>query len=125
MITNSQGFRMDRDIEFPKKKQRILLIGSSLTWGPYVENHDTYPDLLNKAYPKKECINGGKIGRTIVNDPSAFENHYRYCEPDITFLQVSSFDIETSLSFIQNMYLEKPIEPTVTEVKFIKAVINE
>ena len=93
VVLNSQGLRMDHDIEFPKKAQHILCIGDSFTFGPYLENHDTYPGILNKMFPEKEVINAGVAGYSIEQEAELFEERAKYCEPDILILQVLDNDI--------------------------------
>lgn len=104
VITNSQGLRADRDIRFPKEKQRILILGDSYTFGAYLGNQDTYPDLLSRQYPEAEIINAGIAGYTITDEASLFAERAKYTEPDITILQVSENDILGLLSFNKNRF---------------------
>jgi len=104
VATNSQGLRLKHDLEFPKQKQRILILGDSYTFGPYLPNHDTYPDLLDKRYPEAEIINAGIAGYTITDEASLFTERAKFLEPDITILQISENDISGLLSFKKNRF---------------------
>ena len=124
VITNSQGLRMDYDLEFPKKKQRILILGDSFTFGPYLPNHDTYPELLNKKYrdQDKEFVNAGVAGYTIDNETALFLERAMYAEPDITILQVLDNDLYDFFYFRRNaqnrywkIYLPSPLERALIE----------
>lgn len=93
VTTNSQGLRMASDLVFPSEKQRILFLGDSFTFGPYLNDHDTYPALLAKADDTKDFINAGISGYTVTDEASLFSERAKYTEPDITILQVLDNDI--------------------------------
>ncbi len=65
VITNKAGFRNINELAVPKEKQRVLILGDSFTFGPYLPNHDTYPALLGKYNTDLEVINGGVSGYTV------------------------------------------------------------
>ncbi len=65
VTTNAQGLRMDRELTFPKQKQRILLLGDSFTFGK-VDDVDTYPAFLQARLPGREVINAGVSGYSIL-----------------------------------------------------------
>ena len=91
--TNSQGLRLHYNLTFPKQKQRILILGDSFTYGPYLGDHETYPALLDTRFPEKEVINAGVLGYTITDEANLFIDRAQYVEPDITILQVLDNDI--------------------------------
>jgi len=95
VITNSQGLRMKTDVAFPKsdEKTRVLFIGDSFTFGPYLDNHDCYPQLIEQKEARIEAINAGIAGYTICDEYSYFEDRGRYIEPDIVVLQVLDNDL--------------------------------
>jgi lysophospholipase L1-like esterase len=104
VITNSQGLRMEYDLMFPKQKQRILVLGDSYTFGPFLANHHCYPNILDSTYPDREIINAGIAGYTITDEVSLFQERAKYAEPDITILQVLENDIEGLFYFVKNQY---------------------
>jgi len=101
---NSQGLRMDGDITFPKTKQRILCLGDSFTFGPYLENHDCYPQQLEAVLDDTEVINGGVSGYTITDEAGMFSERAKYLEPDITVIQVLDNDLYDMFFFQKNTY---------------------
>lgn len=124
VVTNKQGLRMDYDLTFPKEKQRILALGDSCTFGPYLANHNTYPALLDKKYPDKEVINAGVAGYTITDEVSLFIDRAKYVEPDITILQVLDNDIYDLFYFKRNKtgreksLKNKIYQPSKVEIEF-------
>jgi len=121
VITNRQGFRMGYDLEFPKKKQRVLVMGDSFTFSPFLSNHDCYPNLMDKSNPDQEVINAGIMGYTITDVLSLFQERARFCEPDIVIVQVLDNDIFGFISFKKNQLDRKGVhvEPTPEETAFI------
>ena len=119
-ITNKQGFRNMNDLS-EKLKQRILILGDSITYGPYLPNHDTYPSLMEQFNAKIEVINAGKSGYTITDEVSLFIEKARYISPDITILQVLDNDIYGLFYFKKNQFDRKKrvYDPTPLEKKFL------
>lgn len=125
--TNKQGFRNDFNLEFPKKKQRILFLGDSFTFGPYLPNHDSYAEILNQKFNgKKEFINGGISGYTITDELSLFSDKAKYSEPDITVLQVLDNDLYGLFYFKKNQFdrNRESYEPSKLENDFLEKIKN-
>jgi lysophospholipase L1-like esterase len=124
VITNTQGLRMNYDLTFPKQKQRILILGDSYTFGPYLPNFHCYPNLLDKKYLDKEIINAGIAGYTITDEVSLFIEGSRYVEPDITILQVLENDIEGLFYFLKNQYDRegRTFTPSQEEIELMQQV---
>ena len=120
VVVNSQGLRMDRDLQFPKKKPHILCLGDSVTFGPYLPNHDTYPGLLQQKYPDKEVINAGICSYTIVDEVSLLKQRAKYCEPDIIILQVLDNDLSDFFYFKRQMFARdgQDYKPTPQEKEY-------
>lgn len=128
--TNSQGLRMEYDLTFPKTKQRILLLGDSFTFGPYLHNQDTYPAILDRTYPDKEVINAGVCGYTIRDELWLFTEKAKYVEPDIVILQVCPNDLPELSYFIRRILPnrnlgDKIIEPSAREIELLKTLSSE
>jgi len=124
VIANKQGLRMNYNLAFPKEKQRILILGDSCTFGPYLANYNTYPALLDKRYPDKEVINAGIAGYTITDETSLFIERAKYAEPDITILQVIDNDIYGLFYFRRNQFNRegKVYQPSKVEIEFLNKV---
>jgi hypothetical protein len=117
VVVNSQGLRMDHDLAFPKQKPRILCLGDSFTFGPYLANHDTYPGLLQHKYPDKEVINAGVCGYTIADEVSLLKERAKYCEPDIIILQALDNDLLDFFYFRRQIFArdQREFKPTPQE----------
>jgi len=124
VISNNQGLRMGYDLFFPRSRQRVLILGDSATFGPFLENHDTYPGLLAKALPDCDIINAGIAGYTITDEASLFVERAKYVEPDITVLQVLDNDIYDLFFFKRNEFDRKRLvyEPSEKEVRFLDTI---
>lgn len=101
--SNVRGLRMVDDIEIPKKRQRILCIGDSNTFGYGVHNQDTFPALLERLAPQLEVLNAGVSGYTISDETALFEERARHAAPDITILQVTHNDIIELTAYRKNL----------------------
>ncbi len=124
VITNEQGLRLNYNLTFPKEKQRVLILGDSYTFGPYLSNFNTYPGLLDKKYSEKEIINAGVAGYTITDEASLFNERAKYIEPDIVILQVLDNDIFDLFYFKRNQTGRKDIfyQPSKVEKDFLNKI---
>ena len=122
--TNSQGLRMDYDLSFPKTRQRVLVLGDAYTYGPYLENFETFPAILDRRLEHAEVINAGYGGYTISHEVSLYFERAKYAEPDIVILQVLDNDLEGLVYIHENQYDRHGVvrEPTLAEESFIKKV---
>ncbi|MBU1863210.1 MAG: SGNH/GDSL hydrolase family protein [Candidatus Omnitrophica bacterium] len=95
VITNRQGLRRKEEVSFPRSSEltRVLCIGDSVTFCPYLSNHDCYPQLLEKSIDGVEVINAGNAGYTICDEFSYLMERGKYVEPDIIILQVLDNDL--------------------------------
>jgi lysophospholipase L1-like esterase len=127
VVTNSQGLRMNYDLEFPKKKPRVLCLGDSFTFGPYLPNHDTYPGLLQQMFPDKEIINAGVCGYNIADEVSLLKERAKYCEPDIIIFQVLDNDLEDFLYFKRRVFARerKDYQPTSQEQEYFRRLRSQ
>ena len=92
--TNSLGLRNNSDISLIQKKTRILAIGDSFTFGPYVSNEETWPAYLEEEFEKKaEVLNAGVAGYTIEEEFDYLKEKGVKLEPDLLILQFSPNDI--------------------------------
>ena len=124
LITNKQGLRNQSDAVFHKTKQRVLILGDSYTFGPYLPNADTYPAQLERLNPDREILNAGVAGYTITDEASLFHERAKYTEPDITVLQVLDNDVFGLFFKLRNQYDRKGqvYQPSELEEQFLRAV---
>ena len=124
VVTNRQGFRNLDDLEIPKRRPRILMLGDSFTFGPYLPNHDTIPHLLQQEFPEFEVVNAGVIGYSIVQQAELFADRARHVAPDVTVLQVVDNDLYGMFYFKQNIFGRggKRTEPTPLEIRFFQRI---
>ncbi|BFG70956.1 hypothetical protein KACHI17_18370 [Sediminibacterium sp. KACHI17] len=118
LITNKQGFRMNTDLVFPKAKQRILLIGDSQLYSPFLDNSQIFTALLQQRFPDAEIINAGVIGYTIDDQVSLIAERAKYAEPDLIILVTNPNDIG-DFYFTQRNRMnraKKAYDPTTTEL---------
>ncbi|PIE34544.1 hypothetical protein CSA56_07435 [candidate division KSB3 bacterium] len=118
VITNAQGFRMQNDLEFPKTKQRILVLGDSYTFGPFLPNAHLYTTMLDRMMPDAEVINAGIMGYSIPEELELFRQRAKYVEPDIVILQVYTNDIR-DLSFLKRIAPASQVELSDVEAQLI------
>lgn len=121
LITNAQGLRMTHDLEFPKTRQRVLVLGDSVTYGTFVENEETYTGLLNHLQSVREYVNAGVSGYSIPDELEMFEERTHHAEPDVIVLQVSVNDISGLFYMLRNACSRSGEQsaPTATELDFI------
>lgn len=128
VTTNSQGFRMDTDLVFPAKRQRILILGDSYTFGPHLHNQDTFPGLLSSEDHSREYINAGISGYSITEQKLLWEKNAKYSEPDIVILQVLDNDILSGMTTYKKNLLGKDnhvYQYTESEKQYIKNEMNQ
>ncbi|HLD25602.1 MAG TPA: SGNH/GDSL hydrolase family protein [Candidatus Andersenbacteria bacterium] len=127
LITNSQGLRNTADVSFPKSKQRILILGDSYTFGPYLPNADTYPAQLERLNPDREVLNAGVAGYTITDEVGLFQERAKFTQPDITILQVLDNDIFGLFFKLKNQYDRKGhvYPPSPLEEEFLRAAARK
>ena len=127
VITNSQGLRMSHDLTFPKQKRRVLILGDSYTFGPYLGNHNTFPGLLAKKINDMEIINAGVAGYTIPMELDLFKKRAKYVNPDFVILQVLDNDIYGLTTYKMNQYdrAGKVYNLSEVEIELLEAISKE
>jgi lysophospholipase L1-like esterase len=127
--TNAQGFRGDSNLEMIKHKLRVLLLGDSFTFGPFLHNFQTYPYFLQNLQPNTEIINGGVAGYTITDETGYFQEKGQYCGADLVVLQVLDNDLPGLSYYMKNQFDRKrqKFSPSEIELRFydkIKSAIK-
>jgi lysophospholipase L1-like esterase len=96
--TNFAGLRNIEPLK-EGKDLRILAIGDSFTFGPYMPNEDTWPGWLEIILHQRlkrntiEVLNAGIAGYTIPDELSYFQDKGYALVPDLVILQFFTNDI--------------------------------
>lgn len=127
LITNSQGLRMNEALTFPKTKQRILFLGDSQLYSPFLDNSQIATTLLQQLFPDAEIINAGVIGYTIDDHVQLLEEKAKFAEPDIIVLVTNPNDIG-DFYFTQRNRLarsKKGYQPSSTELVVYRQLFGQ
>lgn len=108
--TNAQGLRADREItrEKPPGVHRVLCLGDSFTFGPFVDNHETYSaqlqGLLNAARADSvQVINAGFSGWTLPDQLDYLQEKGLALKPDLVLLQIYVNDVRELAPFFRSV----------------------
>ena len=98
--TNELGFRTILTYPKPAKTRRILIIGDSWTYGPYVTTAETFPSVLNEhlnaSNQKWQVYNLSMLGWNTNNQISALMTFLGQIKPDLIIICPTSNDIDDS-----------------------------
>ena len=117
-ITNKQGLRHRGDIAFPKKKQRILLLGDSVFFCPFLDNENGISEQLQAMYPDAEIINASNWGYSVDDYLSLYNEKAKFLEADLVVVQTSGNDV-TDLYFSNRLKLSRQkntVKPDAAEL---------
>ena len=107
---NQFGFRSPEvPLERTPGKKRVMILGSSETFGVYESAGKDYPALLDSLLNKEseyEVINTSLPGMTLKSASEAFETRFSKFKPDFVVVYVSPL-----------FYLNKTTQPTSTPTK--------
>ena len=113
--TNSDGLRNVEELD-GSHDMRILAIGDSFTFGPYVPNEDTWPSQLERLvnvslhpHATVQVLNAGVAGYTIVDEYHYLKERGLALEPDLVVLAFFPNDI-TDMRGPQRDYLARPAQ---------------
>lgn len=127
LITNSQGLRMKTPLVFPKTKQRVLLLGDSQVYSPFLDNDQIFTNLLQQQFPDKEIMNAGVIGYTLDDAVGLLAEKAKYSEPDLIILVTNPNDIGDFYFAQRNRMArsKKAFAPTATELALYQQLYGE
>jgi lysophospholipase L1-like esterase len=127
LVTNSQGLRLNYNVTFPKKKQRILLFGDSVFFCPFLDNEDGIAQQLQAMYPDAEIINTANWGYSIDDYLSLYQEKAKFLEADLVIVQTSGNDI-MDYYFSNRLKLSRNktnIQPSEAELALYKELYNK
>lgn len=127
VVTNKQGLRMNYDLAFPKTKQRILFMGDSEVYCPFLDNEYIITSLLQNKFADKEIINASVIGYTLEDYISLYNDKTKFSEPDVVIVATSPGDV-IDYYFSQRNKLSrthKQYPPSETEKELYKVLYTK
>ncbi|HEU4686131.1 MAG TPA: GDSL-type esterase/lipase family protein [Nitrospira sp.] len=96
-VTNSLGFRDEREFGGGTDKTRILVLGDSITAGIGVSGEETYAGRLESLLGRRgvpvEVINAGVTGYGLWQEVDLFKEKGRLVKPDVVVLQMHWNDL--------------------------------
>ena len=112
--TNSDGLRNVEEAD-GSHDIRILAIGDSFTFGPYVPNEDSWPAQLERLldaaphpHATAQVLNAGVAGYTIVDEYHYLKERGLALQPDLVILAFFPNDI-SDMRGLQRDYLARPV----------------
>lgn len=117
---NEQGLRMSHELKFPKTRQRVLFLGDSRIFNPFLDDPYIVTERLQKKFPDKEMVNAGNLSYTMDDYLSLYREKARYCEPDIVIVCTNGGDILDEYFSHRNRFSRsgKCYRPTELEKQF-------
>lgn len=122
MKSNAQGLRMDHDLAPTKTKQRILFLGDSEMYFPFLDNPFTGTALLQGMFPEKEILNASNWGYSVDDYLSLYNEKAKYAEADLVIVAANGNDILDMFFSHRNRFTrgKKAIKPSILEEQYYK-----
>ncbi|GAA4462258.1 hypothetical protein GCM10023093_08490 [Nemorincola caseinilytica] len=119
---SKQGLRMDNELSFPKTRQRIVFMGDSRIFNPFLDDEYTITYRLQARFPGIEIVNAGNISCCMDDYATLYEEKLRYAEPDVLVVCTNGGDILDEYFTHRNRFSrnKKCYKPTEAEVNFYK-----
>lgn len=117
---NSQGLRMDHDLAFPKTRQRVVFVGDSRVFNPFLDDQYTITSLLQAQLPQMEIVNAGNMSFCMDDYSSLYKEKLRFAEPDVLVVCTNGGDILDEYFSHRNRFSrnKKCYRPTEAERAF-------
>ncbi len=101
VVSNQAGIRRKTNIDIPKPSNlfRIYCSGDSFTFGPYLSNNETWPNLLERILNYQntngeyEVLNAGIPGYKLRQEEELFVERGYISDPDLVILQALDNDV--------------------------------
>ena len=84
---------MNKDVEPNKTKQRILFLGDSEMYFPFLDNDFTGTEILQKQNPDKEILNAAMWGYTLSDYLSLYKEKAKKSSADVVVVITNGNDI--------------------------------
>lgn len=124
--TNRQGLRLDHDLAFPKSRPRILILGDSQIYCPFLDNPATIPSQLQALHPEVEVVSAANLGYGVDDLDGLFRERARFMEPDLVIVQTGGGDILDTFFSHRNLFSRTlgAFEPTPVELRFLETRVT-
>jgi lysophospholipase L1-like esterase len=102
VVTDRNGFRRKTNLSEMRSSNalRVLCLGDSFTFGPYLANHETWPTiteaLVNNQLGAKdevEVVNAGIAGYFMRREMNLYLERARHAQPDVVIIQALDNDL--------------------------------
>jgi hypothetical protein len=97
IVSNSDGFRSNREFDEPDHRLKIMVVGDSFAFGEGVRQEDRFTDQLERLEPQWRVDNMGMTGWGIDLMVRAIEQFGRKASPDVVVLAVYTDDLRRLL----------------------------
>jgi len=119
--TNSLGLRDNNQVSLLADKTRILAIGDSITFGPYVSNQETWPAYLEAEFENQiEVLNAGVSAYSIKEETDYLKEKGYLLKPNLVILQFFVNDI----SDIAKNKTRLVRQSTLSNYKYLYKIFN-
>jgi hypothetical protein len=124
---NAQGLRMNKDVEATKTKQRILFMGDSEIFFPFLDNDFTGTELLQKIFSQKEILNAGMWGYTMDDYLSLYKEKAKKSASDVVVVVTNGNDILDYYFTNRNKLSRNPkaTQPSPAEEKYYEMIYGK
>lgn len=100
--TNDLGFRAVPTEPKPADRRRVVVVGDSWTFSPFMREEATFPaqleSFLNRQGPRWQVYNMGMMGWTTANEVSALRTLLPRLKPDAVIICPTPNDVDESFS---------------------------
>jgi hypothetical protein len=108
--TNGQGFRADEEVQIPKPGglRRVLVLGDSFVFGPFVDNHETASAQLQAMLNARleyqvQVVSAAMPGWTLLDQYEYLIEKGLRLEPDLVVAQSFVNDVRESAPFFRQV----------------------
>lgn len=118
--TNSQGLRLGYELTLPKAKPRVLILGDSQIYCPFLDNPATIAAKVQALHPELEVVPAANLGYSVDDFDGLFRDRARLSDPDLVIVQTNGGDVFDLYFSHRNVFsrAKTPFAPTSTEAQF-------
>ncbi len=127
VVTNKQGFRMNSDLDKNKTKKRVLFLGDSEIFCPFLDNEYTITNVLQSKMPDTEMINAGMWGYSIDDYLSLYNSKAKYAQSNLVIIIANGNDIldQYFTNRLKFSRTKAEVKPTATELRYYQKYLSK